>query len=44
VEIVAPAEQRGQAEQVLVAVAQELGLGKPEPRAYLQMVLALRRE
>jgi adenylate cyclase class 2 len=44
VEIVAPPEQRARAEAVLQAVARELGLEKPEPRAYLQMVLALRGE
>jgi adenylate cyclase class 2 len=42
VEIVAPPEQRARAEQVLQAVAHELGLDKHEPRAYLQMLLALR--
>jgi adenylate cyclase class 2 len=41
VEIVAAPEHRARAEQVLLAVAHDLGLEKPEPRAYLQMVLAL---
>jgi adenylate cyclase class 2 len=39
VEIVAEPQQRDQAERVLLAVAHELGLDKPEPRAYLQMLL-----
>jgi adenylate cyclase class 2 len=44
VEIVAPPEQRDRAEQVLQAVARDLGLRQQEPRAYLQMLLALRGE
>ena len=44
VEIVAPPEERTRAEQVLEAVASELGLAQPEPRAYLQMLLARRGE
>ena len=44
VEIVAPPERRAQAEQVLLGVARELGLEHAEPRAYLQLVLALRGE
>jgi len=44
VEILAPPEQRSHAEQTLLSAARELGLEKPEPRAYLQMVLASRGE
>ena len=44
VEIVAPPEERSRAEQVLSGVARDLGLENPEPRAYLQMLLALRGE
>jgi adenylate cyclase, class 2 len=44
VEIVAGPDQRAHAEQVILAVVAELGLRTPEPRAYLQMVLALRGE
>jgi adenylate cyclase class 2 len=44
VEIVAPAERRARAEEVLQAVARELGLTQPEPRAYLQLLLARRGE
>jgi len=44
VEIVAPSDERARAEQVILAIVAELGLGTPEPRAYLQMVLALRGE
>ena len=36
VEIVASAEQRGRAEQVLQVVARELGLENPEPRYTLE--------
>jgi adenylate cyclase class 2 len=42
VEIVAPPEERTRAEQVLQAVARELGLAQTEPRSYLQMLLARR--
>ncbi len=42
VEIVAAPADRGRAEQTLQAVARELGLGAPEPRAYLQLLLARR--
>jgi adenylate cyclase class 2 len=42
VEIVAPPEERAHAEEVLQAVARDMGLAHPEPRAYLQMVLARR--
>ncbi len=42
VEIVAAPEQRAQAEQVLQAVAAELGLHDAERRSYLEMVLARR--
>jgi adenylate cyclase class 2 len=44
VEIVAPPEQRTRAEAVLQAVAKELELAQPEPRSYLQMLLARRGE
>ena len=44
VEIVAPPEQRTRAEQVLQAVAKDLELAQPEPRSYLQMLLARRGE
>jgi adenylate cyclase, class 2 len=40
VEIVAPPADRGRAEQVLLNVARALGLEQPEPRAYVQMLLA----
>lgn len=43
-EIVAPPEERSRAEQVLQDVARDLGLAQPEPRAYLQMLLARRGE
>lgn len=42
VEIVALAEQKSQAEQVVQAAARELGLTRPEPRAYLQLLLETR--
>lgn len=41
VEIVAPPEQRSQAEQVLTQVAAELGLRDAERRSYLEMILSL---
>jgi adenylate cyclase class 2 len=44
VEVVAPEADRGRADQVIQAVARELGLEKPEPRSYLQMLLAARGE
>lgn len=40
IEIVTEPAQRDQAQQVLVRVAQELGLQQIEPRSYLEMVLA----
>jgi adenylate cyclase, class 2 len=40
VEIVAPAEQKAQAEKVLAAVTAELGLANPERRSYLEMYLS----
>lgn len=40
IEIVAEPEQKERAQQVLLDVAQELGLSKGEPRSYLEMVLA----
>jgi len=40
IEIVADASQKQQAQEVLMAVAKELGLEKSEPRSYLEMVLA----
>jgi len=40
VEIVAPPEQRGAAEQVLQQVAADLGLGASERRSYLEMFLS----
>ena len=39
VEIVAPPEQKEQAQAVLLQVVAEMGLGQAEPRAYLQMLL-----
>jgi adenylate cyclase class 2 len=44
VEIVAAPEQRARAEAAILEVAQALALGQPEPRAYLQMLLAPRGE
>jgi len=39
VEIVAPPEQRDEAQTLILAVAQELGLKTYEPRSYLRMAL-----
>jgi adenylate cyclase, class 2 len=44
VEIVAPPEQRDAAEKLILDTARSLGLAQPEPRAYLQMVLALQEK
>ncbi len=44
VEIIAPPEERDRAEEALQGVARELGLAQPEPRSYLEMLLARRGE
>ncbi len=43
-EIVAPPEKRADAEAVVQEVARTFGLAQPEPRSYLEMLLALRGE
>ena len=44
VEIVAPEEQKAQAEKVLLQIAKELGLGQSERRSYLEMFLERKKD